>query len=73
MKKDLEELYRILISCLKGMGIGEATTVGTALMLRTKPQILTMLDWINKHWEEKPKPDEDRVLRIAKLISQEVK
>ena len=71
MKKDLDELYRILISGLKEMGIGEATTVGTALMLRTKDQLLTMLDWISKHWEEKP--DEDRVLRIAKLISQEVK
>lgn len=71
MKKDLEEPYRLLIGGFKGMGIGEATTVGTALILRTKPQILTMLDWISKHWEEKP--DEDKVLRIAKLISQEVK
>lgn len=71
MKKDLEELYRILISCLKEMGIGEATTVGTALMLRTKDQLLTLLNWISKHYKEKP--DEDRVLRITKLISQEVK
>lgn len=71
MKKDLEELYRILIGCLKEMGIGQASTTATALMLRTKPQILTMLDWISKHWEEQP--DEDRVLRIAKRISQEIK
>lgn len=71
MKKDLEELYRILIGCLKEMGIGQASTTATALMLRTKDQLLTMLDWINKHHQEKP--DEDRVLRIAKRISQEIK
>lgn len=71
LKKELEELYRILISCLKEMGIGEATTVGTALMLRTKDQLLTMLNWISKHYKEKP--DEDRVLNMAELISQEVK
>ena len=71
LKKELEELYKLLIGGLKGMGIGEATTVGTALMLRTKDQLLTMLDWISKHYKEKP--DEDRVLRIAKLISLEVK
>lgn len=71
VKKELEEPYKLLIGGLKGMGIGEATTVGTALMLRTKDQLLTMLDWISKHWEEKP--DEDRVLRIAKLISLKVK
>ncbi len=71
MKKDLEELYKILVSCLKEMGISQATTTATALMLRTKDQLLTMLDWINKHHKEKP--DEDRVLNMAELISQKVK
>lgn len=70
IKKELQEVYKTLIEGLKGMGIGEASTTATVLMLKTKPQILTMLDWISKHWEEKP--SEDRVLRIAKLISQEV-
>ena len=71
LNKELEEPYKLLIGGLKEMGIGEATTVATALMLRTERQIIIMLDWITKHHKEKT--DEDRVLRIAKLISQEVK
>ena len=36
LKKELEEPYKLLIGGLKEMGIGEATTVATALMLRTE-------------------------------------
>lgn len=71
MKKELTVLYRLLVRSLKEMGLVEDSTVAIALMLRTEPQILTMLDWIIKHHQEKP--SEDRVLRIAKRISEEIK
>ena len=41
-----------------------------ALMLKTDSQMLTMLDWIVKHNSENP--DEDRVIRIAQRISEQV-
>ena len=67
----LQEMYRTLYVGLKEMGISKEYSIATALTLRTEKQILTMMDWILKH--KKENPSEDRVLRIAKMISQEVK
>lgn len=39
-------------------------------MLKTEPQMLTMIDWIYKH--QKENPSEDRVVRIAKKILEQV-
>ncbi len=71
MKKELVELYKLLVRSLKEMGLEEDSITAIALMLMTEPQILTMLDWINKHYKENP--SEDKVIRIAKRISEEIK
>lgn len=71
MKKDLEEMYKTLYVGLKEMDMSKEYSIATALTLRTENQFLTMFDWILKHKEEKP--SEERVFRIAKLISQKVK
>lgn len=39
-------------------------------MLKTEPQMLTMIDWIYKH--QKENPSEDRVVRIAKKNLEQV-
>ena len=70
MKKELITLYRLLARSLKEMGLEEDSMIAIALMLRTEPQILTMLDWVMKHYKENP--DEDRIIRIARRISEEV-
>ncbi len=64
------KLQEVLIECLKCMDLITDTKIAITLMLRTYSQILTMLDWISKHYKENP--DEDRVLRIAQAISEQV-
>ncbi len=64
------KVQKALIECLKVMDLQADTKTAITLMLRTEPQILTMLDWISKHNSENP--DEDRVLRIAQAISEQV-
>ena len=71
MKKDLEEMYKTLYAGLKEMGMSKEYSIATALTLKTENQLLTMFDWILKHKEEKP--SEERVLRVAKRISQGIK
>ena len=67
---DYRKLQEELILGLKEMDLQEDTVVAIVLMLRKEPQILTMMDWIVKHYKESP--SEDRVLRIAKLIEEQV-
>lgn len=71
MTEEAMKLQEGLSIGLKEMGIQKDTSIAIALMLRTENQLLTMLDWIVKHTEENP--SEDRVLRIAQRISEEVK
>ncbi len=71
MEKKLVGHYKLLAKSLKEMDLTEDSITATALMLKTEPQILTMLDWISKHYKENP--SEDRVLRIAQKISEQVK
>ena len=70
MTEEAMKLQKGLSIGLKEMGIQKDTSIAIALMLRTENQLLTMLDWIMKHSSENP--DEDRVLRIAQRISEQV-
>lgn len=67
----LSETKQVLVECLNRMDIQKDSKIAIALMLKTEDQMLTMLDWIQKHHKENP--DENRVIRIAKLIVQQVK
>ncbi len=71
MTEEAMKLQRGLSIGLKEIGIQKDTSIAIALMLRTENQLLTMLDWIVKH--KKENPSEDRVLRIAQKISEQVK
>ena len=71
MTEETMKLQEGLKVGLKEMDISKEYSIAIALTLRTEKQILTMMDWILKH--KKENPSEDRVLRIAKMISQEVK
>ncbi len=64
------KVQKALIECLKVMDLQADTKTAITLMLKTEPHILTMLDWISKHNSENP--EEDRVLRIAQAISEQV-
>ncbi len=66
------KLKKALIECLKVMDMKADTKTAITLMLKTENQILTMLDWLHKHYE-KEKPNEDRVLRIVQKIMEQVK
>lgn len=70
MQDELKELKEGLRIGLNELNMIPDSKVAVELMLKTEKQILTMLDWILNHMDENP--DEDRVLRIAILISEEV-
>ena len=66
----LSEIKLVLINGLSLILEDSETITAIALMLQTDNQMLTMIDWIYKH--QKENPSEDRVLRIAKLIEEQV-
>ena len=66
----ISETKRILIGGLQTILKDKEVITALALLLKTEGQMLTMLDWIVKHSKENP--DEDRVIRIAKMISEQV-
>ena len=75
MKKEkqcdcMKELHEGLRIGLREMSIQRDSAIAIALMLRSENQLLTMLDWIQKHHKEHP--SEDFVLAIAKMIQEEV-
>ena len=70
MKENMKELHEDLRIGLKEMGIQKDSAIAIALMLKSENQLLTMLDWIQKHHKENP--SENLVLAIAKKIEEKV-
>ncbi len=66
----ISETKKMLIAGLKNILANKDTITVIALMLKTEDQMMTMLDWIMKHHMEKP--SEDRIISIAKRISEQV-
>lgn len=66
----ISETKEVLIAGLHIVLKNKEVITAIALMLRSEPQMLTMIDWIYKH--QKENPDEDRVIRIARRISEEI-
>ncbi len=66
----LSETKAMLIYGLKNILANKDTIAAIALMLKTDAQMETMLWWIHDHWRENP--SEDRIIRIAKLISEQI-
>ena len=67
---ELSETKTMLIAGLKNILTNKDVILAIALMLKSENQMLTMLDWISKHYKENP--DENRVIRIAKAITEKV-
>ena len=66
----ISETKEVLIAGLHIVLKNKEVITAIALMLRSEPQMLTMIDWIYKH--QKENPDADRVIRIARRISEEI-
>lgn len=66
----ISEIKEILIAGLHIVLKNKEVITAIALMLKTEPQMLTMIDWIYKY--QKENPSEDRVVRIAKKILKQV-
>ena len=66
----ISETKEILIAGLHIVLKNKEVITAIALMLKTEPQMLTMIDWIYNH--QKENPDEDRVIRIARRIQEQV-
>ena len=66
----LSETKLILTNGLSLILNNKEVITAIALMLSTEQQMRTMIDWIWKH--QKENPPEDRVIRIAKLISEQI-
>ena len=66
----ISETKRVLINGLSLILTNKEVITAIALMLKTEQQMRTMIDWIYKH--QKEIPDEDRIIRIAKRISEQV-
>ena len=68
---ELSETKKLLIEGLKTILKDKEVMLAIALMLKTDPQMLTMLDYILKHNSENP--SEDEVIQVAQKISEQVK
>lgn len=66
----LSETKLVLINGLSLILNNKEVITAIALMLSTEQQMRTMIDWIWKH--QKENPPEDRIIRIAKLISEQI-
>jgi hypothetical protein len=66
----LSETKLVLINGLSLILNNKEVITAIALMLSTEQQMRTMIDWIWKH--QKENPSEDRIIRIAKLISEQI-
>lgn len=66
----LSEIKKRLIEGLRTVLKDKEVMTAIALMLKSEPQMLTMLDWIVKHYKENP--SEDFVIKIAQKISEQV-
>ncbi len=66
----VSEIKRVLINGLSLILENKEIITAIALMLKTERQMMTMIDWIYKH--QKENPDENRIIRIARKISEQV-
>lgn len=66
----ISETKKVLINGLSLILTNKEVITAIALMLKTEEQMATMITWIYDH--QKENPDEDRVIRIAKKISEQV-
>ncbi len=62
----------MLIQCLasKELGMREEACLVVMSLLTTDKQRGTMIDWIEKHYKEKP--TEDKVIEVAEEIKEQV-
>lgn len=67
----LSETKKVLINGLSLILKSKDTILVIALMLKSEAQMLTMIDWINKH--QKENLNEDLVLQVAEAIKEQVK
>ena len=68
---ELSETKKLLIEGLRTVLEDKEVMLAIALMLKTDPQMLTMLDYILKHNSENP--SEGEVIQVAQKISEQVK
>ena len=67
---ELSETKKLLIEGLRTVLEDKEVMLAIALMLKTEPQMLTMLDYIVKHNQENP--PESEVIQVAQLITERV-
>lgn len=68
---DLKEIRKTLIAGLRMLDMRKEPVMIVMSLLTTEKQLTTMMDWIATHYQEKP--DEDRVIEIARAIKKQVK
>ena len=66
----LSETKKLLIEGLRTVLKDKEVILAIALLLKSEPQMLTMLDYIVKHNSENP--SEDEVIQVAQKISEQV-
>ncbi len=66
----LSETKKLLIEGLRTVLKDKEVMTAIALLLKSEPQMLTMLDYIVKHNQENP--SEDEVIQVAQKISEQV-
>ena len=66
----ISKTKEVLIAGLHIVLKNKEVITAIALMLKTEEQMATMIVWIYKH--QKENPSEDRVIRIAKKISEQI-
>ena len=72
MSEDYHELQSYLASYLKYIAkIGEARTLQIMFLLKTEEQVLTIMEYIEKHKDNQL--DEEHLLDVAIAISEQVK
>lgn len=68
---ELSETKKLLIEGLRTVLEDKEVMLAIALLLKSEPQMLTMLDYILKHNSENP--SEGEVIQVAQKISEQVK
>lgn len=66
----ISETKKTLINGLSLILTNKEVITAIALMLKSEEQMATMIVWIHEH--QKENPDEDRVIRIVKAISEKI-
>jgi len=66
----ISDTKKVLINGLSLILTNKEVITAIALLLKTEEQMATMIVWIYKH--QKENPSEDRVIRIAKKISEQI-